>query len=206
MSRTVDPKRRSELLERIVAYVAANGLSDLQLRPLASVVGSSPRGLLYYFRSKEKLIAEVLARAGTRQRAIFATLPREPRSYAQTIRAAWALVSAPEHEPVFRLFFEVYGLALQDRERFPGFFERAIDGWLGYLEAPAIQAGYGPDDARALATVMLAGCRGFLLDLCATSDRGRLARAVELWIIALEGCPGPAKPAPAWNKSASAGA
>jgi AcrR family transcriptional regulator len=52
MARTVDPQRRTDLLDRIVDYVAENGLSELQLRPLAKAVGSSPRVLLYYFPRK----------------------------------------------------------------------------------------------------------------------------------------------------------
>jgi len=99
-------ERRAELLERITDYVAANGLSDLSLRPLAAAVESSPRVLLYYFTSKEDLIAEVLAQLRARQRAVFATLPRNAATYADTVRAAWKLMSAPEKERVFRLFFE----------------------------------------------------------------------------------------------------
>jgi hypothetical protein len=54
-----------------------------------------------------------------RQRAIFSTLPGIADTYADTVRAAWDVMSAPQHEPVFRLFFEVYGLALQDPNDFP---------------------------------------------------------------------------------------
>ena len=57
MARTADEQKRVDLLERIVDYVMANGLSDLSLRPLADAVGTSPRVLLYYFTSKEELIA-----------------------------------------------------------------------------------------------------------------------------------------------------
>lgn len=170
----------------MVAYVAQNGLSELQLRPLAKAVESSPRGLLYYFGSKEKLLVEVLARAGDRQREIFAELPREAQSYELTIRSAWTVMSAPGNEGLFRLFFEVYGLALQDRARFPGFLDRAVGGWLAYLEAPALRDGATARDARALATILLAGFRGFLLDLCATGERDRLTRAVDLWTVALD--------------------
>ncbi len=189
MSRTVDKELRDDLLERIVAYVLDNGISDLQLRPLAKAVGSSPRGMLYHFSSKEQLIVAVLERAGARQRAIFETLPRDAESYATTVRAAWRIVSAPENSGIFRLFFEVYGLSLQDPERFPGFLDRAIENWLAYLELPALRDGYTRKDARAIASVFLAGFRGFLLDLCATGDRKRLARAVDLWAGTLDALP-----------------
>ena len=186
MSRTVDEKLRDDLLERLVEYVWENGMSDLQLRPLAKAVGSSPRGLLYHFGSKEDLVTAVLARAGARQREVFETLPRDQNSYAETVRAAWSVMSSPKNEGMFRLFFEVYGLALQDRDRFPDFLERAIENWLSYLEGPALRDGYSRADARAIATVLLAGYRGFLLDLCATRERKRLARAVDFWISALD--------------------
>ena len=48
-----------------------------------------------------------------------------------------------------------------------------------------------PRDARAIATVLLAGYRGFLLDLCATRDRKRINRAVDVWIAALDAIPPP---------------
>jgi hypothetical protein len=67
----------------------------------------------------------------------------------------------------------------------------AVDDWLDYLERSALRDGHTETDARALASVLLAGYRGFLLDLCATRDRKRLARAVEFWILALDAIPSP---------------
>jgi AcrR family transcriptional regulator len=191
MARTADEQRRVNLLERIVDYVMENGLSDLSLRPLAAAVETSPRVLLYYFGSKEELVAEIMAHARERQRTIFDRLPRNPASYGDTVRAAWAVMSEPKHERVFRLFFEVYGLALQDPRRFPGFLERAVDDWLAYLGAGARDDGHTRADARAIATILLAGYRGFLLDLCTTRDRKRLDRAVQLWTLALDAIPSP---------------
>jgi AcrR family transcriptional regulator len=190
MADSADP-RRAELLERITDYVAAHGLADLSLRPLGKAVGLSPRVLLYYFASKEDLIGEVLARLRARQRDVFAALPREAASYTVTVRAAWKLMSAPEHERVFRLFFEVYGLALQNRDRYAEFLRGAVDDWIAYLAASKLEEGYARRDARAVATVLLAGYRGFLLDLLATRDRKRVDRAVELWILALDAIPEP---------------
>ena len=149
MARTADEQRRVELLERIVDYVMENGLSDLSLRPLAEAVATSPRVLLYYFDSKEELIASVMAGARERQRAIFDTLPRNPESYADTVRAAWAVMSEPKHERVFRLFFEVYGLALQDPERFPGFVAARGRRLARHISARARGATATPPPTRA---------------------------------------------------------
>ena len=191
MARTADDERRAELLERIVDYVMEHGLADLSLRPLADAVDSSPRVLLYYFGSKDQLVSDIVTAARARQRDAFATLPRNATTYRETVLAAWAVMSAPRHARLFRLFFEVYGLALQQPDRFPGFFDRAIDDWIAYLEPSARADGHTPADARAIATILLAGYRGFLLDLVATGDRRRVNRAVDLWITALDAIPSP---------------
>ena len=56
MVRTADEQRPVELLDAIVGYLTTHGVAELSLRPLAKAVGSSPRVLLYYFGSKEKLL------------------------------------------------------------------------------------------------------------------------------------------------------
>jgi AcrR family transcriptional regulator len=183
MSRTPDEKRRAELLERIVDYVYRHGVSQLSLRPLGEAVGCSPRLLLYFFQSKEQLVTEVLAAAGMRQRALVSRLRMEHLATpAQACKEIWRSISDPQSEPLFRLFFELYGLALQDRRKYASFLKRVVGDWLAFIAQPMIAAGWKPADAQAFATVILAGFRGFLLDLCATRDRKRVDRAVELWL------------------------
>ncbi len=182
MSRTPDEARRPELLERAVDYVCRHGLAGLSLRPLAKAVKSSPRVLLYYFGSKENLVVEIVRRGRARQQMMMANLKVTDLSPAAIARTLWHEWSKPEWEALTRLSFEVYGLALQDRKRFPGFLEGAIDEWLEALEVCTMRPGYTPEDARALGTLMIAGFRGFLLDLFATHDRARIDRAVDLWI------------------------
>ncbi|MDP9018737.1 MAG: TetR/AcrR family transcriptional regulator, partial [Candidatus Eremiobacteraeota bacterium] len=158
----------------------------------AKAVGTSPRVLLYYFKSKEALIVEVLQGARMRQRQLFAALKVEHDARAaDACRAIWSVMSAPKAEAVFRLFFEVYALALQDRARFEGFLQSAVEDWLLFLEAPRVREGYKRADARAIATVIVAGFRGFMLDLCATHDRKRIQRAFELWLVSIERIPTP---------------
>jgi AcrR family transcriptional regulator len=54
-------QRRAELLSRFIDYLLRSGMGDLSLRPAAAALGLTPRTLLYYFRSKEKLLADVRA-------------------------------------------------------------------------------------------------------------------------------------------------
>ena len=192
MARTPDERHRAELLDRIVDYVLAQGFAGLSLRPLAKAVRSSPRVLLYYFGSKEELIRQIVARSRERQRLQFERLKQlEVTTAIDACRAIWSVMSAPKAEAAFRFFFEIYSLALQDPKHYPGFLKSAVTDWLTYIEAPYVTAGYSPAQARAIATVVLAGYRGFMLDLCATHDRARIDRAVDVWLRTLDLLPSP---------------
>ena len=182
MSRTADEARRAELLDRAVDYVCCNGLAELSLRPLAKAVGSSPRVLLYYFGSKEALVVEIVQRGRARQREMMRDLKLTGLAPREVARALWREWSKPEWEALTRLSFEIYALALQDRARFPGYLDRSVNEWLRALETCAQAPGRSRSEARSRATLLVAGFRGFLLDLVATHDRARIDRAVEHWI------------------------
>jgi AcrR family transcriptional regulator len=172
VSRTADEARRAELLDRAVDYVTRHGLAELSLRPLAKAVGSSPRGLLYYFGSKEELIVEIVRRGRARQRAMMADLKLADLPPREVARQLWREFSRPEWEPLTRLSFEVYALSLADPARFPGFLDASVNEWLEALKGCTATE----------ATLLIAGFRGFLLDLLATHDRTRIDRAVDRWL------------------------
>jgi AcrR family transcriptional regulator len=185
MPRTPDAAARERLLERIISYVTDNGVTDLSLRPLAAAVGSSPRVLLYHFGSKEELVTTVLRRAGERQRALVAQMRTRHAGSIDGCREMWNAISNPSALPIFRLFFEVYALALRDRVRYAGFLSNFVAPWLASIGDPLVDAGWTRPDADAFATYVVAAFRGFLLDLCATEERARVDRAVELWLSTL---------------------
>jgi len=172
VSRTADEARRAELLDRAVDYVTRHGLAELSLRPLAKGVRSSPRGLLYYFGSKEELIVEIVRRGRARQRAMMADLKLADLPPREVARQLWREFSRPEWEPLTRLSFEVYALSLADPARFPGFLDASVNEWLEALKGCTATE----------ATLLIAGFRGFLLDLLATHDRTRIDRAVDRWL------------------------
>ncbi|MGB6385639.1 MAG: TetR/AcrR family transcriptional regulator [Terriglobales bacterium] len=187
MVRIADQRRPEELLDAIVGYIAKKGVAGLSLRPLAKAVHSSPRVLLYYFGSKEKLVSKAIARLRVRQRAGFGKM-REA-SYdrpSDACRAIWMQMSAPESESAFKLSFEVYALALRHPRRLADFLHSSVEDWLEFLSEPLLRQGRSKEEARAFATIVVAGFRGFMLDYCASHDRERVDRAVELWLKALD--------------------
>jgi AcrR family transcriptional regulator len=187
MARTVDEQRPGELLDEIVRYILRHGVAELSLRPLAKGVGSSPRVLLYYFGSKEELIVKALARLREGQRQMLGGM-RQARYErpSDSCRAIWKQMSAPASEPLFRFFLETFALALRHPKRYGDFLHSAVEDWLNFIAAPMIEKGHSGTAARAFATVVLAGFRGFMLDYSATHDRERLDRAVDQWLESLD--------------------
>jgi AcrR family transcriptional regulator len=187
MTRPPDLARREELLAAIVDYVLENGLADLSLRPLAEAVGSSPRVLLYYWGSKAELVQAIVEAARARQLVGFAAI-RDARyeSVDDACLDVWKIMTQPKHEPLFRFFFELFGIALQDRKAYASFLHHAINDWLQFFARPLTEKGVPERDARAYGTIVLAGFRGFLMDFCATHDRARIDRAVSMWLRSLD--------------------
>ncbi|MGH9742021.1 MAG: TetR/AcrR family transcriptional regulator [Candidatus Acidiferrum sp.] len=188
--RTADVARSAELLDRVVDYLTERGMAELSLRPLAKAVGSSPRVLLYYFGSKEELVIKALARMRERQRVTYGRMKSLSfETSGEACRAIWQHMSSPENVRVFGMSLEIFAMALRQPERFAEYLRATIEDWLGFLSVPLEKKGYSEGEARAHATVVLAGFRGFLMDYCASRDRARLDRAVELWLHALDAIP-----------------
>lgn len=185
-----DARRPLELLDAIIGYLVKHGVADLSLRPLAKAVGSSPRVLLYHFGSKEAMVDRVLARIREQQRARYESAV--PPSFAPPstgCRELWRDMTAAQSEAIFRLFFEVYSLALQRPRRFADFLHNTIEDWLDFMAKPMYREGYEKNESRAFATVVLSGFRGLMLDYCGSHDRKRLDRALDLWLSGLDAIP-----------------
>jgi AcrR family transcriptional regulator len=185
--RTASETRPAKLLDAIVGYLVKTGVAELSLRPLAKAVGSSPRVLLYYFGSKEELVVRALRRLRERQRGTFSGL-REAKYErpSDACRTIWKQMSAPQSEKLFTFFFETYALALRHPRRFGDFLTNAVEDWLEFVAEALIRKGQTRSEARAFATIVIAGFRGFMLDYCASRDRERVDRAVDLWLDSLD--------------------
>jgi AcrR family transcriptional regulator len=176
MGRRPDPQRRQQLLDAVGQYILDVGLADLSLRPIAAKLGTSPRMLLYYFDSKEGLLVEALRQIRLWQQEEAARwFAREtPVDPASMLERAWRWFSSTQAAPFMRLFFEVYGLALQGPSRYRGFLEDVVVDWMPFAEAVVNAIGVPVAEAPQRATLLIAVHRGLLLDLLATGERERI--------------------------------
>jgi AcrR family transcriptional regulator len=177
------PDPRKKLLDAAVDFVAEHGITDVSLRRLAAELGTSHRMLSHHFGSKEGLWAAIVREVERRQLATMADLlPSTSGSYDDAMRDWWRHLSDPALWPSERLFFEVYGHALQGRLPDDEFLDVVVESWVQPAAELAEAMGVPAEDARTAARLGLAVTRGLLLDLLATGDRAEVDAAMERWI------------------------
>ncbi|HEX4248507.1 MAG TPA: TetR/AcrR family transcriptional regulator [Pseudonocardia sp.] len=174
---------RARLLDAAMAYFGDHGISDLSLRQLAEALGTSHRMLIYHFGSKEGLLTEVVRAVEQGQRTLWSELVADPElDPSERPRRLWQRVSDPELEPFARLFFEIYGQALQGREPATALLEGDIESWLAPSIESLVENGMPAGRAETMARLGLAVARGLLLDLLATGQRAAVTDAFELFL------------------------
>ncbi|MEQ1702148.1 MAG: TetR/AcrR family transcriptional regulator [Ilumatobacteraceae bacterium] len=181
MARTPDLERRQELLDRIVVYLAENGLAQATLRPMAAALDVSINRLVHHFGSKEELLTSALDRSMQQQLAVQdAWLARNPRiSQAELYRKWWKWMNAaPANLALVRLNYEaatletkVTGLAGEVRADQIGVWRRDTEHRLELEGMPH-------DRAVDEASLIKATFTGLVMDLFATGDRKRLTKAM----------------------------
>jgi AcrR family transcriptional regulator len=144
--------------------------------------------LIYHFGSKEGLLVAVIQAVEAAQRDFFANLVHLAPDIAagDGIRTMWRHFTDPSLGPHERLFFEIYGQALQHRPHTQGMLDDIVDAWIEPVAAYAIERGVPPPDAQADARLGVAVVRGLLLDLLATNNRAAVDAAMERYIAQYE--------------------
>ncbi|PZF82454.1 TetR/AcrR family transcriptional regulator [Jiangella anatolica] len=172
---------KERLLRAALEYVAANGVGERSLRQIAAALGTSHRMLIYHFGSKEGLLVELARAMEERQRDLLAELAATDDPI-EAGRRFWAQLADPALWPHERLFFELYGRALQGDPGALPLLDGVVDAWVTALAAPLERAGVAPEIARAQARLGVAVGRGLLLDLLATGDRAGVDAAMEQFV------------------------
>jgi len=169
---------KQRLLADAIAYFAEHGTTDVSLRTLATAIGTSHRMLIYHFGSKEGLLVEVVQAIEAGQRAAIDVLD-DRRDAVSAAKAFWRRISDPSLAPFERLFFEVYGQALQGRPWATPLLDRVVDEWVGPATDGFRARGMSPAHAKTEARLAVAVVRGLLLDLLATGDRKAVNAAAD---------------------------
>ena len=174
---------REKLLEGAIDYVAHNGITDLSLRQLASALGTSHRMLIHHFGSKEGLWVAIVREVEERQRAVLADLvPAPDTPVDEAMRGWWRHISDPSLWPNERLFYELYGQAIQGRPHTVQMLDGIIDDWIEPAAAINMALGLSREEAVAHARLGIAVTRGLLLDLVATRDVAAVNAAMDAFI------------------------
>jgi len=175
-------ERRQEILSAAIDYVFSNGLSELSMRPMAEALGISHRTLLHHFGSKEELIARVLREVRSRELEKLRQYNLDEATDPITqMDMGWALLSKPERMPFWRAYFEIYGIAVKNADRYSEFLDSAINVWLPSMVRAVMDAGVPAREAEQLSSLMLAGPRGLIIDLLTTGDHRRVNAAYAMY-------------------------
>lgn len=152
---------KTEILEGALAGAFEDGLSQLSFGRIAKRLGISDRIVVYYFPTKDDLIAEVLfAMGGQLQETLAPAFASPAADHRALLRAAWPILARRQADPVFALFFEAGGLAASGREPYRNLVPRLVDAWIvwasGFIAGP-------PARRRAEAEAAIAVLDGLLL-------------------------------------------
>ena len=165
---------RERLLEAVVDAALAGGIADKSLRAIAEAAGTSHRMLIHHFGSREGLLVEVIRAIEARQRAVLSGLGADGADSGELSGELadrfWKHLRSPGLAPQERLFFEVYGQALQGRQWAKPLLEGIVENWTGPVAAMLEADGVSPETARTVARLSVAVGRGLLLDVLETVD------------------------------------
>lgn len=124
---------REEILAGALATTFEVGLSQLTYGRVAKHLGINDRVVVYYFPTKDELVAEVLFSVGLELQAALAPAFAEPAAdHLELVRRTWPLVATTDADPVFALFFEANGLAAAGRSPFAELVPQLVEAWLAW--------------------------------------------------------------------------
>jgi len=183
---------RAQLLERVIAFAAAEGIADKSLREIARGAATSHRMLLYHFGSREGLLAAIVAAIEAQQRAVMVAMAEQANTPRELMLGLWEQVSREELRPFVKLFFEVFGLVAQGAPGTEGLRETLTQPWLTDAAEAGKEIGVASDPAEL--RVGVAVSRGLLLDLVAGADYAEVDQAYRAFVDLYERATDPGVP------------
>ncbi|MEV4445725.1 TetR/AcrR family transcriptional regulator [Streptomyces mirabilis] len=169
MPRPPDPAKRRALLDQVREYMIRNGVADLSLRPLARALGTSDRMLLYYFGTKERMVAQALAlderRPLLRTRSLLGAVdaPRDPAWLRGFMEELWQRFGDPDLRAALPLYLEVMITGLLRPDRYGPVMRDALAEWKALLASVFRGMGLPEARARTEAVLLVDACFGLVV-------------------------------------------
>ncbi|MFD5639525.1 TetR/AcrR family transcriptional regulator [Streptomyces sp. NPDC127077] len=179
MPRQPDQGKRRELADRVRAYLVRNGLAELSLRPLARALGTSDRMLLYYFGTKEGMVAEALALderrplLHARDTLASAEAPRDPAGLRRFMEETWQRFNAPDLRPALPLYVEIMAAGLIDPDRYGPLLRDVLTEWTDLLTSVFRDLGMAQLRARTEAALLVDATFGLVVASLTEDGRER---------------------------------
>ncbi|MFC8965391.1 TetR/AcrR family transcriptional regulator [Streptomyces sp. NPDC057094] len=196
MPRPPDQAKRRDLLDRVRDHLVRNGLAGLSLRPLARALGTSDRMLLYYFGTKERMVAEALAldeRRPLRQAQELladAGSPGDPGRVRRFMEEIWQRFGRPDLRAALPLYVEIMAASVLHSDRYGPVMREVLAEWTALLASAFRDLGMAEERARAESDLLVDACLGLLIAPLGDGDWARADAAFHTLLDRLE---------PAWR-------
>jgi AcrR family transcriptional regulator len=176
MTKRPNPKVKEDLLEQATAYILENGLQDLSLRPLAEVLSTSARMLIYHFGSKEQLIIEAVIHAQHKQQALLQKQMVSSKSTTKILQNFWTWLSSDEVAPYARLLYDLEVQVMNGNDSYRAFAKEVIHNWETFIQTSIKDC--RPEQARLIVGVM----NGLLMDRLVTGEKEKIDKAFSVFL------------------------
>lgn len=170
---------RGRLIAAVADQLLEHGSSGASLRGLAKAIGTNNRMLLYYFNSKEELLSAASLEVYSRFPRLTSLMDHleQPGDIHEQLDAVWRDLAAPDSLPFLRFFFEAFGVASHQPERYATFLTTVTDTWPPAIIAALRREGIDEASARSLSLQIMALWRGLQFALLSGSPRDALDEA-----------------------------
>ena len=108
----IDHVRRPQLLEAAAGVIAERGIASTRIADVAERAGTSPPAVLYWFKSKDELLAEALT---VDEERYYRRLTERMDALESSRDRLWLLLESSAEEYDSRLWMEIWTRALRDR-------------------------------------------------------------------------------------------
>jgi AcrR family transcriptional regulator len=172
VSRPANAEKRAELLKQVVHRLQHDGLAHMSLSPLAEAIGTTKRMLLYYFGSRENLVAQALIANRPDVHAMFDDV-HDAAGLRHAGHALWEVMTVGEQSGAVRMLLQLLSLAATEPEQYGELARDTVEVMIGPIAAAYVRLGHSPEQAQSGATLLVSGLRGLCQDRLVTHDAAR---------------------------------